>query len=56
LETYGAPRVPAELREGYGLRVGRKRVARLMRALGLEGVSRRRQRRRTTVSGTCQRL
>jgi len=48
-ETYGAPRVHAELREGYGLRVGRKRVARLMRALGLEGVSRRRRGRRTTV-------
>ncbi|TLZ00870.1 MAG: transposase [Gammaproteobacteria bacterium] len=30
--TYGARRVHAELREGYGVRVGRKRVARL--ALG----------------------
>jgi putative transposase len=28
--TYGARRVHAELREAYGVRVGRKRVARLM--------------------------
>jgi putative transposase len=47
--TYGAPRVQVELREAYGVRVGRKRVARLMRAMGLAGVSRRRQRRRTTM-------
>lgn len=38
--TYGAPRVHAELR-AEGRRVGRKRVARLMRAAGLAGVSRR---------------
>jgi putative transposase len=38
--TYGAPRIHAELRE-QGLRVGGKRVARLMRAAGLRGVSRR---------------
>jgi putative transposase len=49
LETYGAPRVHAELREADGVRVGRKRVARLMRQLGLEGVSRRGKRRRTTI-------
>jgi putative transposase len=49
LETYGAPRVHAELREAYGIRVGRKRVARLMRELELEGVSRRGKRRRTTI-------
>ena len=49
LETYGAPRVHAELREAHGVRVGRKRVARLMRQLGLEGVSRRGRRRRTTI-------
>jgi transposase InsO family protein len=42
--TYGAPRVHAELQED-GLRVGRKRVARLMRAAGLVGVHRRRRRR-----------
>src|SRR5690606_20066604 len=44
--TYGAPRVHAELRE-QGVRVGRKRVARLMRRARLQGVSRRGT--RTTV-------
>jgi len=39
--TYGAPRVHVELREA-GVRVGRKRVARLMRRDGLTGVHRRR--------------
>src|SRR5690606_24644489 len=39
--TYGAPRVHAELK-ARGICVGRKRVARLMRAEGLRGVSRRR--------------
>ena len=39
--TYGVPRVHAEL-AAAGIHVGRKRVARLMRAAGLEGVSRRR--------------
>jgi putative transposase len=39
--TYGVPRVHAEL-AAAGLHVGRKRVARLMRAGGLAGVSRRR--------------
>jgi putative transposase len=42
--TYGAPRVDAELRLGREVRVGRKRVERLMRAKGLEGVTRRRRR------------
>src|SRR3954468_8267208 len=49
LETYSAPRVHAELREAHGIRVGRKRVARLMRQLELEGVSRRGKRRRATI-------
>ena len=40
-ETYGAPRVHAELRAG-GEKHGRKRIARLMRAAGLIGASRRR--------------
>ncbi len=40
--TYGVPRVHAELLFDHGLRVGRKRVARLMRDAGLEGVHRRR--------------
>jgi len=39
--TYGAPRVRAEL-AAQGVRVGRKRVARLMCADGLEGAHRRR--------------
>jgi putative transposase len=38
--TYGAPRIHAELAEA-GISIGRKRVARLMRAAGLVGVSRR---------------
>jgi putative transposase len=38
--TYGAPRIHAELKE-QGIRVGCKRVARLMRAAGLRGASRR---------------
>jgi putative transposase len=38
--TYGAPRIHAELAEN-GWHVGRKRVARLMRAANLRGVSRR---------------
>jgi putative transposase len=39
-QTYGTPRVHAEL-AAQGVHVGRKRVARLMRAAGLEGASRR---------------
>ena len=39
--TYGAPRVHAELR-AEGRAVGTKRTARLMRAAGIIGVSRRR--------------
>jgi len=38
--TYGVPRVYEELAD-QGVRIGRKRIARLMRALGLQGVSRR---------------
>ena len=42
--TYGVPRVHAELAD-RGIRVGRKRVARLMRQAGLVGVHRRRHAR-----------
>src|SRR5229473_2556596 len=40
-ETYGVPRIHAELRAA-GEKHGRKRIARLMRAAGIVGVSRRR--------------
>jgi putative transposase len=40
--TYGARRVHAELRLGQKIRVGRKRVERLMRCSRLQGVHRRR--------------
>jgi len=41
--TYGAPRIHAELRLGLAIHVSRKRVARLMREYGLQGVHRRRR-------------
>jgi len=41
-QTYGAPRIHAELQE-QGTRIGRKRVARLMKASDLQGVSRRKR-------------
>jgi putative transposase len=44
--TYGAPRIHAEL-QAEGIRVGEKRVARLMQEAGLAGVSRRRGPRTT---------
>jgi putative transposase len=42
---YGAPRIHAELADTYGINVGKKRVARLMRELDIQGVSRRGRRR-----------
>jgi putative transposase len=47
--TYGAPRIQIDLAE-KGFRVGRKRVARLMAAAGIIGVSRRKF-VRTTIKG-----
>ena len=47
--TYGAPRIQIDLAE-KGFRVGRKRVARLMAAAGMIGVSRRKF-VRTTIKG-----
>ena len=36
--VYGAPRIHAELRMAHGIRVGRKRVERLMREAGISGL------------------
>jgi len=38
-QSYGSPMIHAELADDHGIRVGRKRVARLMRAAHLRGVS-----------------
>jgi len=38
-ETYGSPNIHAELADDHGIRVGRKRVARLMRIAGLRGAT-----------------
>jgi putative transposase len=46
--VYGAPRIHAELRMAHGIRVGRKRVERLMRAAGISGLVPR-KRGRTTI-------
>jgi putative transposase len=46
--VYGAPRIHAELRMEHGIHVGRKRVARLMKAAGISGV-RLRKRWKTTI-------
>jgi putative transposase len=40
--AYGSPTIHAELADDYGIRVGRKRVARLMRSAGLRGATLRR--------------
>jgi putative transposase len=46
--VYGAPRIHAQLRMGHGIRVGRKRVERLMQATGISGLAPR-KRARTTI-------
>src|ERR1019366_282154 len=51
--TYGAPRLQIDLAE-IGIRVGRKRVARLMRHAGLAGVSRRKSTITTVRDGARQ--
>ena len=38
-ETYGSPNIHAELADDHKIRVGRKRVARLMRIAGLRGAT-----------------
>jgi putative transposase len=40
--VYGSPMIHAELADDHGVRVGRKRVARLMRGAGLRGATQRR--------------
>ncbi len=40
--VYGSPNIHAELADEHGVRVGRKRVARLMRAAGMRGATLRR--------------
>jgi putative transposase len=52
--TYGVPRMHAELHD-QGIQIAKKRVARLMRELGIEGVSRRRGRKRTTIQAEAAR-
>jgi len=47
--VYGAPRIHAELRMAFGVRVGRKRVERLMRTVGISGLVPK-KRGRTTIS------
>lgn len=48
--VYGVPRVHAELRMAQGVRVGRKRVERLMRQAGISGLVAK-KRGRTTIRG-----
>jgi putative transposase len=54
--SYGAPRVHAELRLGMGVRVGRKRVARLLRLIGQRGISHRHKSRHRPAEAVHQDL
>lgn len=49
-QTYGAVRVNDELRDEHDIRVGRKRIARLMRDLEIKGVPSRAGKKRTTIA------
>lgn len=51
--TYGVPRIHAELAD-RGIHIGRKRVARLMRGAGVQGVSRRKAFRTTVRDETAR--
>jgi putative transposase len=53
-QTYGYRRITAELVDGQGNRVGRHRVARLMRAAGIQGVTRRKFCRTTRRDDTAR--
>ena len=48
-QTYGAVRINDELRDEHQIRVGRKRVARLMRQRGIKGIPGQGRTRRTTI-------
>jgi putative transposase len=50
--SYGSPRVTAELRLGLGLAVNRKRVERLMRENGIQGIYRRKGRKNLVNAAT----
>lgn len=50
--SYGSPRVTAELRPGLGLAVNRKRVERLMREQGIQGIYRRKGRKNPVNAAT----
>jgi putative transposase len=50
--SYGSPRIHAELRLGLGIEVNRKRVERLMREAGLQGIYRRKGRRNLVNQAT----
>jgi transposase InsO family protein len=54
--SYGTPRVHAELRLGMGVRVGRKRVARLLRITARRGISHRHKRRHKPAEAVHQDL
>ena len=51
-KTYGWPRIHAELTRGRGWAVNPKRVARLLREAGIQGLDRRRDRRGPTGPAT----